>query len=119
MSHSFQSSQSFLTELGLSTPMSIIGPIGIGFLMAGFMFAFENPAIITKKAVKGQSMFDCWEEYSCYWCAPGSPPQGPFTPDNDTSGKIMPALAAISTACNNTGAPAKGCATTFYTKPCA
>jgi hypothetical protein len=108
----FQQSQTLLTEIGLSTPLDIIGPVLIGGLLAAFFFAFENPAIVMNADQNGSaSMFKCWERTSCYWCSSITPPSPPFTPDTDPNGDIATLLQPIHSKCDNTASPVTGCHT--------
>lgn len=118
----FVQSQSFLQEIGLSTPLDVIGPAIIGTLLAAFFFAFQNPAIVQNTGNPG-GMFQCWDFTSCYWCDKTDDVQKPpFTPHNDASQKIVgdPNFAALLSKCPlSSGLPPTGCHTQYGTMPCA
>ena len=96
-----------LSELGLSTPMGLIGPLIIGTLCAILVFGIENPAIAITPGVDIETCNDFFDCYRCssidstqeayYYDIPGWPLRGrdPTSGDNSSYVKGSPSSPTV------------------------
>jgi hypothetical protein len=55
-----------IKELGLNTPLGLLGPLIIGAMFSALLFVVENPAIMVSGTVSATT---CNDYFDCYHCA--------------------------------------------------